>query len=103
MNPTKALAHPITLGVFPLPNRVMEVVAVYEDPETAETPDLDSVSQAFGGHIPSLSVTNITLVDASESLNRREIQGRMQFALYLVTFLIITLLYAVITIFICQC
>ena len=46
MNPTKALAHPITLGVFPLPNRVMEVVAVYEDPETAETPALDSVSRA---------------------------------------------------------
>ena len=50
MNPTKALAHPITLGVFPLPNRVMEVVAVYEDPETAETLTPDSVSRAFGDH-----------------------------------------------------
>ena len=55
MNPTKALAHPITLEVFPLPNRVMEVVAVYEDPETAETPALDSVSRAFVDHVSSLS------------------------------------------------
>ena len=47
MNPTKALAHPITLEVFPLPNRVMGVVAVYEDPETAETPALDSEEVAL--------------------------------------------------------
>ena len=70
MNPTKALAHPITLEVFPLPNRVMEVVAVYEDPETAETPALDSVSRAFGDHIPSLSVTNIILADVGDRRER---------------------------------
>ena len=70
MNPTKALAHPITLEVFPLPNRVMEVVAVYEDPETAETPALDSVSRAFGDHIPSLTVTNIILADVGDRLGR---------------------------------
>ena len=70
MNPTKALAHPITLEVFPLPNRVMEVVAVYEDPETAETPALDSVSRAFPGHIPSLSVTNIILANVGDRRGR---------------------------------
>ena len=70
MNPTKALAHPITLEVFPLPNRVMEVVAVYEVLETAETPALDSASRAFGDHIPSLSVTNIILADVGDRWER---------------------------------
>ena len=48
----------------------MEVVAVYEDPETAETPALDSVSRAFGDHIPSLSVTNIILADVGDRWER---------------------------------
>ena len=70
MNPTKALTHPITLEVFPPPNRVMEVVAVYEDPETAETPALDSVNRTFDNHIPSLSVTNIILANVGDRRGR---------------------------------